>query len=152
CPAWGSAATFHDYSPRRSLSLLGPLSFERACCYCGRCGHGRAPFDGAVGLTPKRLTPGAERVGCLAGLLSDSFGGAAEEALPEVSGLRRSEPTAGRTTEAAGGRLEGMLGAGRTPGSPRPWGWRQDARGRTRAYVSIGAVGVAQPAKGGGPA
>lgn len=146
------AAPFHDYSPRQPLSLLGPLAFERAYYYCGRCGHGLAPFDAAVGLTPKRLTPGAERICCLAGLLSDSFEEAAEKVLPEMSGLHLSEATAQRTTEAAGERLGELLDAGHTLGSPRPWDWHQDAQGRTCAYVSIDAIGVAQQAKGGGPA
>jgi hypothetical protein len=152
CPTCGLAAKFHDYYTRRPLSLLGPLALERAYYYCGRCGHGLAPFDAAVGLTPKSLTPGAERVCCLAGLLSDSFEEAAEKVLPEMSGLRLSEATAGRTTAAAGGRLKDMLGAGRTLGGPRPWEWNRDARGRTCAYVGIDAICVAQQARGGGPA
>jgi hypothetical protein len=146
------AATFHDYSPRTPLSLLGPIPLERAYYYCGRCGHGLAPFDAAVGLTAKRLTPGAERVCCLAGLLSDSFEEAAEKVLPEMSGLRLSESTAQRTTEAAGARLGKLLDDGHTLGSPRPWDWHKDASGRTCAYASIDAICVAQQAKGGGPA
>jgi hypothetical protein len=152
CPTCGLAAKFHGYYRRTPLSLLGPIPVERAYYYCGHCGHGRAPFDAAVGLTPKRLTPGAERICCLAGLLSDSFEEAAEKVLPEMSGLRLSESTAQRTTEAAGERLGKLLDDGHTLGSPRPWDWHQDAKGRTCAYVSIDAICVAQQAKGGGPA
>jgi hypothetical protein len=133
CPRCGLAATFHDYYPRTPLSLLGTITLERAYYYCGRCGHGLAPFDAAVGLTPKCLTPGAERVCCLAGLLSDSFEEAAEKVLPEMSGLRLSESTAQRTTEAAGQRLGQLLDDGHTLGSSRPWDWHADAQGRTCA-------------------
>ena len=105
-----------------------------------------------MGLTPKRLTPAAERLTCLAGLLSDSFEEAAEKVLPELSGMHLSESTARRTTEGAGERLGQCLDEGHTLGSPRPWDWHQDAQGRTCAYVSIDAICVAQQAPGGGPA
>ena len=131
---------------------MGPLPLGRAYYCCGRCGHGLAPWDDAVGLTSKRLTPAAERLTALAGLLSDSFEEAAEKVLPELSGLRLSEGTAARATEAAGGRLKQVLGTGRTLGSPRPWDWHPDAAGRRCAYVSIDAISVAQQAKGGGKA
>ena len=152
CPGCGQAAKFQDFRRRQPLSLLGPIRLERAYYSCGRCGHGLAPFDEAAGLTPKRLTPAAERLTALAGLLSDSFEEAAEKVLPEMSGLRLSEATAGRATEAAGGRLRQWRAAGRTLGSPRPWAWHKDAQGRTCAYASIDAICVAQQAKGGGKA
>jgi hypothetical protein len=152
CPRCDQAAKFHGYRPRTPLSLLGPLPLQRAYYCCGRCGHGLAPFDEAVGLTPKHLTPGAERLTALAGLASESFEEAAEKILPEMSGLRVSETTAARTTEAAGDRLKQLRDAGQTLGSPRPWDWNKDAQGRTCAYVSIDAICVAQQAAGGGKA
>jgi hypothetical protein len=133
CPGCGQAAKFQDYRPRTPLSLLGPIPLRRAYYCCGRCGQGQAPFDQAVGLTAKRLTPAAERLAALAGLLSDSFEEAAEKVLPEMSGLRLSESTAQRTTEAAGQRLGQWLEEGHTLGSPRPWDWHPDAQGRTCA-------------------
>jgi hypothetical protein len=105
-----------------------------------------------VGLTPKRLTPAAEQVVSLAGLLSDSFEEAAERVLPEMAGLRLAETTVERTTEAAGARLGRHLERGRTLGSPRPWTWHRDAHGQTCAYVSVDATGVRQQARGGGRA
>jgi hypothetical protein len=152
CPTCGQAAKFQDFRPRRPLGVLGAIRLQRAYYCCGRCGHGLAPFDDAVGLTARRLTPGAERLASLAGLLSDSFEEAAEKVLPEMSGLRLSEATAGRTTEAAGARWGRLQEAGRTLGSPPRWEWHRDAKGRTCAYVSLDAIGVAQQAKGGGKA
>jgi hypothetical protein len=133
------------------MSLLGSIAVRRAYYYCHRCG-GQFPWDRAVGLTGKRLTPGAERATSLAGLLTDSFDEAATKVLPELSGLRLSETTVQHTTEAAGERLGKLLDAGHVLGGPTRWPWRQDAEGQTCAYVSVDATGVRQQAKGGGAA
>ena len=134
------------------MSFLGELTVNRAYYYCHRCGHGLFPWDEAVGLTPKRLTPGAERALSLAGLLTDSFAEAAEKVLPELSGLRLSETTVQRTTEAAGERLGTLLDDDKVLGGRTPWQWHKDAEGKTCAYVSVDATGVRQQASGGGPA
>jgi hypothetical protein len=134
------------------VSLLGELTVRRAYYFCHRCGHGLFPWDEVVGLTPKRLTPGAERAVSLAGLLTDSFEEAAEKVLPELSGIRLSETTVQRTTEAAGARLGSHLEQGKVLGGPTAWPWHQDAAGKTCAYVSVDATGVRQQASGGGPA
>jgi hypothetical protein len=128
------------------------VTVERAYYYCHRCGAGLFPWDADVGLTPKRLTPGAERAVSLAGLLTDSFEEAAEKVLPELSGLRLSETTVQRTTEAAGARLGEQLDQGKVLGGPTPWSWRPDADGKTCAYISLDATGVRQQACGGGAA
>jgi hypothetical protein len=152
CTGCGRSAPFLGYRVRQPLGLLGPIPLQRAYYYCGRCGKGVAPFDEAAGLTAKHLTPAAERLTALAGLLSDSFEEAAEKVLPEMAGLRLGESTAQRTTAGAGGRLGRWLDAGHTLGATRRWDWNSDATGCSCAYVSIDAVCVAQQAKGGGPA
>jgi len=152
CPSCGLAAKFQGYRPRTPLGVLGAIPLQRAYYHCGLCGQGLAPFDEAAGLTPKRLTPGAERLSALAGLLSDSFEEAAEKVLPEMASLRLSESTVQRTTEAAGQRLRRCHDDGRTLGGPTPWPWQRDAQGRTCAYVSIDAISVPQQAHDGGPA
>lgn len=128
---------------------MGEVTVQRAYYYCHRCG-GLFPWDQDVGLTPKRLTPGAERAASLAGLLTDSFEEAAEKVLPELSGLHLSETTVQRTTEAAGERLGEHLDQGKALGGPTPWNWHKDAEGKTCAYTSVDATGVRQQAKGGG--
>lgn len=130
---------------------MGEIRVQRAYYYCHRCG-GTFPWDQDVGLTPKRLTPGAERAASLAGLLTDSFEEAAEKVLPELSGLHLSETTVQRTTEAAGARLGEHLDQGKALGGPTPWQWHKDAEGKACAYVSVDATGVRQQAKGGGAA
>lgn len=134
------------------MSLLGRVPCVRAYYYCGRCGHGLAPWDRAAGLTSRAFTPAAERLVCLAGTLSDGFEEAATRVLPEMANLRVAETTVQRTTEAAGRRVAAYLRAGGTLGFPHPWDWHKDARGRTCAYVGIDLTGVRQQASGGGKA
>jgi hypothetical protein len=152
CPTCGQTAKFEGYREKKPLSLLGEIRCERAYYRCGRCGQGRFPWDETVGFTPKRLTPGAERVVSLAGLLSDSFAEAAEKVLPELAGLRLSESTAQRTTEDAGQRLGELLTDGHTFGPRVGWDWNVDATGQTCAYVSVDATGVRQQGPGGSQA
>ena len=130
---------------------MGEVAVQRAYYFCHRCG-GSFPWDQEVGLTTQRLTPGAERAASMAGLLTDSFDEAARKVLPELAGLRLSESTVQRTTEAAGKRLGDLLDEGKTLGGPTPWKWRPDAEGKTCAYVSVDATGVRQQAKDGSAA
>jgi hypothetical protein len=134
------------------LSILGPVACRRAYYYCHRCGQGLFPWDEEVGLTPKRLTPGAEELVALAGTVSNSFAEAAEKVLPKLAGVRVSESTAERTAEAAGERLGQQLQQRQTFGAARPWDWHGDAHGRTCAYISLDLTGVPQQAPGGGRA
>lgn len=134
------------------MSLLGGVHCRRAYYYCHRCGHGVFPWDQAVGLTPRHLTPAAEQVASMAGVAGNSFGEAADHLLRTLAGLHLSESTVQRTAEDAGQRLGRLLAAGKTLGFPHPWDWHRDAKGRTCAYVSIDATGVRQQAADGGPA
>ena len=132
--------------------MLGPIRCRRAYYYCHRCGQGLFPWDEQVGLTPKRLTPGAEELVALAGTVSNGFAEASVKVLPKLAGLRVSESTAQRTTAAAGQRLGQQLQQGQTFGAARPWDWHRDAHGRSCAYVSLDLTGVPQQAPGGGAA
>jgi hypothetical protein len=105
-----------------------------------------------VGLTPKHLTPAAEQVICMGGVVCDSFAEAADDVLTAMAALRVSESTVQRTAEDAGRRAGRLFTAGKTLGFPQPWDWHRDARGRTCAYISIDATGVRQQAQDGGPA
>jgi hypothetical protein len=134
------------------MSLLGEIECWRAYYYCGACGHGFFPWDKAVGLTPKRLTPGAEEAVSLAGAISNSFAEAAEKVLPRLAGIRLAETTVERTTEAAGERVGEHLTKGRTFGPRQDWTWHRDAHGRSCAYVAADATGVRQQACDGGKA
>lgn len=97
------------------------------------------------------LSAAAEEAVSLAGLLT-SFAEAAAKVLPRLAGLRLAESTAQRATEAAGARLAGHRGAGRTLGPAADWPWHADATGRTCGYVSVDLTGVGQQGPGGAAA
>jgi len=64
--------------------------------------------------------------------------------LKETAGVRLSEGTVQRTTEATGRRIADHLGKGRAFGGKRPWSWFRDALGRAVGYIGIDATGVRQ--------
>jgi hypothetical protein len=72
--------------------------------------------------------------------------------LPEACGLRLGESTVRTVTEDAGARLGTLHDEGHTLGEGKPFQWHQDKQGRSCAYVSLDATGVAQQAEDGGPA
>jgi hypothetical protein len=100
-------------------------------------------------LSPQRLTPGAEEVSTLAGI-QESFGKAAERTLLKMTGLRLSESTVERTTEAAGERLGQALKDGVVFGPKQTWDWHKDRMGKTCAYVSLDATGILMQGANGG--
>jgi hypothetical protein len=77
-----------------------------------------------------------------------SFADAAEEVLSRLAGLKISEATAQRTTEAVGQDLGLCLTAGETFGPARDWAWHKDREGKTCAYVSLDATSVPQQGPG----
>jgi hypothetical protein len=141
CPHCGDSARFVEYRPKGFVSLLGELRLSRGYYHCGHCGHGHFPWDATLRLSPQRLTPGAQEVVCLAGI-QESFGKAAERTLWKLAGLRLSESTGERATEAAGTRLGERLQAGAVFGQRQAWDWNRDARGQSCAYVSLDATGI----------
>jgi hypothetical protein len=124
-------------------SLLGPLRVTRCHYHCRGCGRGHVPWDNALGLGVATLTPAASQVTGLAGVQT-SFAQSAEVTLQKLCGLRLSESTVERVTEAAGERLAKLLHDKVTFGDDQPWKWQRDARGRRCAYVSLDATGVRQ--------
>jgi len=123
------------------VSALGEVRYERAYYYCRHCGHGSSPADATLHVDGAELTPAARELVALAGTLS-SFAEAAEKVLPRLAGVRVSESTAERATEAAGTELGERLARGEVFGGGRPWEWSKDARGRAVGYVSLDATGV----------
>jgi hypothetical protein len=124
------------------------LRLERPYYHCAACGNSQIPgvellrFDGPV-------TVGAAEVISMAGIL-ESFAKGAEKTLAKISGLRVSESTVERITEAAGQQRAAEL-ASPQPGSQsyRPWRWQRDAEGKRCAYLSIDHTGVRQQGPGG---
>jgi hypothetical protein len=130
---------------------VGPVRLSRAYYHCRHCRAGHCPWDAALRLAAGDLTPAAEELVSLAGLLA-SFAEAAGKVLPKMAGLRLAESTAERTTEAAGARLARRRAAGEVFGPARDWPWPEDAHGRTCAYVSVDATGVGMQGENGAAA
>ena len=124
------------------------MEVERAYYICQHCHHGHVPTDQLLHLTEREQTPAAEEVITLMGTL-ESFATAAEQAFPRLTGLRVSESTVERTTEAVGERLGEALAAGQTLGPTTSWQWHRDAQGKTCAYVACDATGLGMQGKRG---
>lgn len=130
------------------MSLLGVLPIERAYYLCQHCHQGHVPTDELLHLSERKQTPAAEEVITLMGTL-ESFATAADQALHRLSGIRVSESTVERTTEAVGQRLVEATSAGQTFGEATAWQWHRDAEGKTCAYVACDATGLGMQGKRG---
>jgi hypothetical protein len=60
----------------------------------------------------------------------------------KMSGLRVSESTVRRLTEAVGAEIGKVQSQGEVFGESKTWEWHKDAEGKTVAYVSTDATGV----------
>ena len=142
CPHCGESAKFQGYRPKSVTGILGDMSVERGYYHCAHCHQGHFPWDEQLRLSAQRLTPAAQELTALAGSV-DSFAEAALRTLVKMSGIRLSESTVQRTTEAAGQDLGERLERGVVLGPRKQWKWHKDAQGRTCAYVSIDCTGIA---------
>ena len=130
------------------MSLFGKVTIRFAYYHCKHCGRGWRPWCDKLRLSAGALTPAADEIAALAGVLG-SFADGAERVLQKMAGLRLSESTVERTTEAAGQRVRQQLDEGKSLGPTRDWTWQRDACGRRCAYVSLDATGVRQQGPGG---
>jgi hypothetical protein len=147
----GECAKFVDWRPKSFVSLLGEIRLSRTYYYCSACGKSQMPWDRALGLSARHVTPGVEELAALAGTVAN-FELAAERVLLRMGAIRLSESTVERVTEDAGRRLGEQLAAKQTLGPQEHWPWQRDAQGKRCAYLSIDHTGVPQQAAGGGKA
>ena len=147
CPHCGAAARFKGYRGRSAVSLVGGIRIERAYYHCKHCRRGILPSEPAWGLNSGDFTPAAEEVVCMAGILG-SFADAADDVLQRLAGLRISESSVQRHTEAVGRDVGDRLNAGQMFGPVKPWNWHRDAEGKTCAAISLDATGVPQQGAG----
>ena len=118
-----------NWRPKSLVSLFGVITLLCSYYYCRSCKTSQQPWDVALGLTKRRVTPAAEEAITLAGLLT-SFGQAARQTLIKLTGIRISESTARRVTEDAGEELQTALAEKQTFGPAKTWPWQRDARGQ----------------------
>jgi hypothetical protein len=141
CPHCKESAGFKGYRRKNTVSLLGEVCIWRGYYPCKHCHHGHFPWDEILRLSPQGLTPGAQEVVSLGGV-QEAFGKAADWTLQKMAGIRLSESTVQRTTEATGERLGQQLEEGKVFGPKAVWKWHRDADGQTCAYLSLDATGV----------
>jgi hypothetical protein len=141
CPHCHHDAGFVGYREKHIRCLAGDIRLSRPYYHCPHCHHGIWPWDEILRLSPERLTPGAQEVVSLLGILN-SFGKAADRVLEKAVGLRVSESAVERTTEGAGARLGEWLSASEVFGPKVPWKWHRDAEGKSCAYVGVDATGI----------
>jgi hypothetical protein len=127
------------------------MKLRRHYYHCADCGHGAVPWDQTLGLNTTRQTPAAREVIALTGTV-DSFVESADKLVEKLSGLRVSESTIQRITEAVGAEIGQARADGEVFGGACPWDWHADADGQTVAYVSADATGVRIQGPGGVPA
>jgi hypothetical protein len=142
CPHCGADARFKGYAAKKVTSLVGAVEYPRAYYHCDACHHGWHPTDAELQLDTSR-TRGAQEVIALAGVQA-AFAECAERALHRLSGLAVSASTVQRVTEAAGREVAEHRAAHEPIGPAESWPWPRDAEGRTTAYISLDATGVAQ--------
>lgn len=147
CPHCGKDARFKGYTKKKVISLLGPVTYERAYYHCDGCHHGWHVGDEELRLTTLR-TPGAQEVIALAGV-QEAFAECAERVLGRLTGMSVSASTVERVTEAAGQRVAELRATQVSIGPQESWPWPVDSEGRTTAYVSLDATGVPQQGPGG---
>ena len=129
-----------SYRSKIYTSLLGDVRIERAYYHCRHCGRGHFPWDQTLRLC-ERLTPAAREAVTLAGI-QESFGKVADRCLYKLTGLRLSESTVQRTTEAAGEHLGERLEQKVVFGEAKAWEWNRDHTGQKCAYISVDATGI----------
>lgn len=142
-----------SYRPKDWLTVCGWVSLPRAYYHCKACGGGHYPFDHDNDLHADKLSRGLRPLVCLAGTLAP-FGGAADDLLRRLAGVRLSESTVRRATEAAGEELARQQRAGDVvvPPSPRPWDFSIEGHAETAAFIGLDAFSVPIQESGGGKA
>ncbi len=151
CPKCQRTAAFHSHRPKTFVTLLGPVRLSRAYYHCGR-DKGFFPFDDAATRTGRGLSRAAEEVAAMAGVVDDSFAEAATHLLLKLAGIRLGESTVERVTEEAGAVVGQELAGGCTFGADKAFDWHKDNQGRTVAYITADATGVAQQGRKGAKA
>lgn len=133
--------------PRSLDTPCGPVTLRRAYYHCPDCG-GHVPWDRVLGLEGSRQSPGLQPLVALAGTLAPF--GKSQDVLRRLAGVRLSDSTCRRRTEAAGEDLRQRHQAGqavRPPAGQRPWDLTLPDRDEqsfagTVAYLGLDAFAV----------
>ncbi len=96
----GGAARFHSTRPKRLLTALGPLAFERAYYVCPGCHQGQSPRDRELDVEGTECSPGVRRMMALVG--SEASFGQGREQLELLAGIEVTAKAVERQAEAIG--------------------------------------------------
>jgi hypothetical protein len=120
----GRKAAYTAHSPRRLVTLHGPITLNRAYYYCRACKQGHCPLDRVLGLDKGETSLGIRGlIGRLSAYMPDRKA-AAEAQL--ISGVKLAASTVGHLSRDIGAQLaqewkadEARLKAGKLPGPER---------------------------------
>jgi hypothetical protein len=109
CGWCGGRAAFAGARPKTIITVLGPVTLQRAWYHCAACRHGFAPRDQQLGVGDGSLSPGLSEMTALAGA-ETSFARAAA-LLAGLAGITLSPRTVERSAEASGAAARQAAGA-----------------------------------------
>lgn len=98
--ACGHQARYHERRRKQVLTILGPVTFERAYYLCPNCHQGQSPRDQELDVVGTECSPGVRRMMSLVGS-EDSFG-VGRQKLQLLAGLEVTTKAVERHAEAIG--------------------------------------------------
>ena len=96
----GAEARYHDHRPKRLVTALGPIEFERAYYICPNCQCGHSPRDRELDVEGTECSPGVRRMMALVG--SEVSFDQGREQLELLAGLKITAKAVERQAEAIG--------------------------------------------------
>jgi hypothetical protein len=98
--ACGQRAVYHDTRPKKLLTAVGAVQFERAYYLCPHCHAGQSPRDQELDIAGTECSPGVRRMMAVVG--SDSSFEQGREQLDLLAGLEVTRKAVERHAEAVG--------------------------------------------------
>jgi hypothetical protein len=98
--ACGAQALYHDQRPKRLLTALGPVQWERAYYVCPHCQQGQSPRDRELDVEGTECSPGVRRMMALVGAETSFDKG--REQLDLLAGIEVTAKAVERHAEAIG--------------------------------------------------
>jgi hypothetical protein len=98
--ACGAQAQFHSFRPKRLLTALGGVEWQRAYYVCSRCHQGHSPRDRELDVEKRECSPGVRRMMALVG--GDTSFDRGREQLVLLAGLEVTAKAVERQAEAVG--------------------------------------------------
>jgi len=99
----GQKARFHQIRPRRLLTAVGAVRFERPYYLCPSCHQGQSPRDEQLDVVDTECSPGVRRMMALVG--SNGSFAQGREQLEALAGLQVTTKAVERHAEAIGGDI-----------------------------------------------